>query len=116
MTLSTQLWLGYGRIFGTLLQIVLECSGSTKKHPTTRNSPDLEYTNPMLQSRDVMVKAYHHALKEGISTIHSEGFHQRRNASIKLILHLVMKGFFLSILIPPKSHQLLNETVLLTER
>ena len=48
----------------------------------------------MLQSRDVMVKAYHHALKEGISTIHSEGFHQRRNASIKLILHLVMKGFF----------------------
>ena len=70
----------------------------------------------MLQSRDVMVKAYHHALKEGISTIHSEGFHQRRNASIKLILHLVMKGFFLSILIPPKSHQLLNETVLLTER
>ena len=27
MTLSTQLWLGYGRIFSTLLQIVLECSG-----------------------------------------------------------------------------------------
>ena len=94
MTLSTQLWLGYGGLFSTLLQIVQECSGSTKKHPTTRNCPDSEDTNPMLQSRDVIVKTYHHALKESISTIHSEAFHMRRNTSITLILHLVMKGFF----------------------